>query len=336
MNTFGDRLKFTVFGESHGFGIGMVLDGLPQGLQLDFDAIDEEMARRAPGSSELATTRREADKPIFMSGVMDGVTTGAPICAMIQNSDQHSSSYDKKVPRPSHADLAAWVKFRGMNDHRGGGHFSGRLTAGWVVAGAICRQELKARGIEVDARIVRIGEYEGDELTMGMKKEILDARSAGDSVGGTIECTTSGLPAGVGGLMFGGLESRIAALFYAIPGVKGLEFGAGFRLAEMRGSVANDPIRISDGRIFTETNNSGGINGGISNGMPIVCRIAFRPTPSIGREQKSINLETMENVEFRVRGRHDPCIVPRAVPVVEAAMCIALLDAVLDSESYKD
>ncbi|MGE4353135.1 MAG: chorismate synthase [Oscillospiraceae bacterium] len=332
MNTYGERLKFTIFGESHGFGVGMVLDGIPQGLCLDMEAINEEMARRAPGTSELATQRREADVPVFMSGLFDGVTTGTPITAVIQNSDQHSSAYDPKIPRPSHADLAAWVKFRGMNDYRGGGHFSGRLTAGWVVAGAVCRQELKRRGVVVEAKIVRIGKYEGDGLTMSMKKEILDARAAGDSVGGTVECVCRGVPAGTGGLMFGGLESRLAGLFYAIPGVKGVEFGAGFALAEMRGSQANDPIRVSDGRIYTETNHSGGINGGLSNGMPIVCRLAFRPTPSIGREQKSINLETMENVDFRVRGRHDPCIVPRAVPVAESAMCIAILDAILDAE----
>ena len=308
MNTYGEQLKFTVFGESHGFGVGMVLDGLPQGLEIDMDEVAAEMARRAPGTSELATARREADQPMFVSGLLGSVTTGAPVAAIIRNSDQHSDSYDPRIPRPSHADLAAWVRFRGKNDARGGGHFSGRLTAAWVAAGALCRQELRRRGVEVSARIVRIGTSEGEELTMSMKKEILD------------------------GLDFGGLESRLAMIFYAIPGVKGLEFGAGFRLAEMRGSAANDPIRISDGRIYTETNNSGGINGGLSNGMPIVARLAFRPTPSIGREQKSINLETMENVDFRVRGRHDPCIVPRAVPVVEAAMCIGILDAILETE----
>ena len=332
MNTFGEKLKFTVFGESHGFGVGMVLDGLPQGLEIDMDAVMAEMARRAPGTSELTTARKETDTPMFISGLVDNVTTGAPIAAIIRNSDQHSDSYDPTIPRPSHSDLAAWVRFRGKNDARGGGHFSGRLTAAWVAAGALCRQELQRRGVTVEAKIIRIGESTGDELTMSMKKEILDARASGDSVGGTVECVCTGVPAGIGGLMFGGLESRLAMLLYAIPGVKGLEFGAGFRLAEMRGSAANDPIRVSDGRIYTETNNSGGINGGLSNGMPIVARLAFRPTPSIGREQKSINLETMENVNFRVRGRHDPCIVPRAVPVVEAAMCIGLLDAILETE----
>ena len=182
MNTYGEKLKFTVFGESHGYGVGMVLDGVPQGLKLDMDALMAEMARRAPGSNELSTPRKEADTPIFMSGLMDGVTTGAPITAVIRNADQHSSAYDPRIPRPSHADLAAWVRFRGMNDYRGGGHFSGRLTAGWVAAGAICRQELQRRGVEVSGRIVRIGQYEGEELTMSMRKEILDARAAGYDV----------------------------------------------------------------------------------------------------------------------------------------------------------
>lgn len=332
MNTFGEKLKFTVFGESHGYGIGMVLDGFPSGMEIDMQALSDEMARRAPGNSELATMRREADAPVFMSGVMEGKTTGAPISAVVQNSDCHSSSYDKKIPRPSHADLAAWVKYHGDNDHRGGGHFSARLTAAWVVAGALCKQELLRRGIEIGAKITSIGTHHGDGLTNDMRKAILDARSSGDSIGGVVECVCSGITPGVGGLMFGGIESQLARIFYSIPGVKGLEFGAGFAISEMLGSTANDPIRIDNGRIYTETNNAGGINGGISNGMPITCRLAFRPTPSIGREQKSIDLEKMENVSFRVRGRHDPCIVVRAVPVVEAAMAIAMLDLVLSSE----
>jgi len=309
----------------------MVLDGLPQGLVVDFDALRAEMARRAPGNSELATPRTEVDEPVFMSGLLNGVTTGAPITAVIRNHDQHSSDYNGNIPRPSHADYPAWVRFQGKNDCRGGGHFSARLTAGWVAAGALCRQVLAQRGIAVAAKIVRVGQHEGGELTNGMRMEILDARSNGDSVGGVVECVCTGLPAGVGGLMFGGLESRLAQLFYAIPGVKGLEFGAGFRLAEMRGSAANDPIRIFDGKIFMETNNAGGINGGLSNGMPIVARLAFRPTASIGREQKSVDLTIMENVDFRIRGRHDPCIAVRGVPVAEAAMCIGILDAVLDT-----
>lgn len=291
-----------------------------------------EMARRAPGGSELATPRKESDTPIFMSGIMDGITTGTPITAVIQNSDTHSSSYDKKIPRPSHADLAAWVKYHGKNDHRGGGHFSARLTAAWVAAGAICKQELKRRGITIEAKIVAIGKHTGDGLDNDMRKAILDARSSGDSIGGVVACSCTGVAPGVGGLMFGGLESRLASIFYAIPGVKGVEFGLGFGISELLGSTANDPIRIDEGRIYTETNNAGGINGGLCNGMPITCRLAFRPTPSISREQKSIDFEKMENANVRVRGRHDPCIAVRAVPVVESAMAIAMLDAVLGSE----
>ncbi len=333
MNTFGSKLKFTVFGESHGYGVGMTLDGFPSGLKLDMEELSKEMARRAPGSSELATKRKEADEPIFMSGVLDGVTTGAPITALIKNKDTHSSSYDKNIPRPSHADLAAWVKYKGKNDHRGGGHFSARLTAAWVAAGAMCKQELTRRGIDISARITRIGTLTGEELTVPMRKAILDARASGDSIGGVVECECTGISPGIGGLMFGGLESRLASILYAIPGVKGVEFGAGFEIATMLGSQANDPIRIENSRIFTETNNSGGINGGLSNGMPITMRVAFRPTPSISREQKSIDFDTMENVDFRVRGRHDPCVVPRAVPVVESAVAIAMLDAILDVEN---
>lgn len=332
MNTIGKKIKLTIFGESHGFGVGMVLDGIPQGMSLDMDAISEEMARRRPGTSELTTGRNEADKPVFMSGLMNGVTTGAPITAVIQNSDHNSDAYNPKVPRPSHADMAAWVKFKGMNDYRGGGHFSGRLTAGWVAAGAICRQKLAQMGVEVSAKIVRIGAFEGDGMTTQMQKEVLEARSAGDSVGGVVECVCTGVPAGVGGLMFGGVEASLASLIYSIPGVKGLEFGDGFAISELRGSVANDPIRYAEGKLYTETNRAGGINGGLSNGMPITCRVAFRPTPSISREQNSVNLETMENVSFRVSGRHDPCIAIRAVPVVEAAMCIGILDLLLNTE----
>ncbi len=333
MNTFGSKLKFTVFGESHGYGVGMTLDGFPSGLKIDMEALGEEMARRAPGSSELATKRKEADDPIFMSGILDGVTTGAPITAVVKNSDTHSSSYDKNIPRPSHADLAAWVKYRGNNDHRGGGHFSARLTAAWVTAGAICKQELLKRGIEISAKIIQIAGYKGEELDVPMRKAILDARASGDSVGGVIQCECTGVAPGVGGLMFGGLESRLASILYSIPAVKGVEFGAGFDIASMLGSQANDPIRIENGRIYTETNNSGGINGGLSNGMPITMKVAFRPTPSISREQKSIDFDKMENINFRVRGRHDPCVVPRAVPVVESAVAIAMLDAILDLEN---
>lgn len=331
MNTFGENIKITIFGESHGPGIGMVLDGIPPGLELDTDFIRKELSRRAPGNSELSTPRKEADEPVFFSGVFEGKTTGAPICAIIRNSDSHSSDYSPGFPRPSHADLSSQIKYRGFADYRGGGHFSGRLTAVMVAAGAICKQLLSARGIEVAAHIAQIGPHRGSELDFNMRKEILDARSAGDSVGSVVECVATGVPAGVGGLMFGGMESRIAAMVYAVPGVKGLEFGAGFELAAMRGSVANDPIRISpDGKIYTETNNSGGINGGITNGMPLTLRVALRPTPSISREQKTIDLAEMKNCTTRIKGRHDPCLAPRALPVIEGCVAFCLLDAMFE------
>ncbi|NLH00795.1 MAG: chorismate synthase, partial [Clostridiales bacterium] len=232
-------------------------------------------------------------------------------------------------PRPAHADLTAQIKYKGCSDFRGGGPFSGRLTAAMVMAGALCRQALSRKGIDVQASIISIGSVESSSpnFDFAMRKEILDARASGDSVGGIVECTASGVPAGIGGLMFGGMESRIAAALYAIPGVKGVEFGAGFDIASMRGSQANDPIRIEDGRIFTETNHAGGINGGITNGMPIVVRCAFRPTPSISREQKTVDLIKHENTVLRITGRHDPCIVPRAVPVVESMVAFCILDA---------
>lgn len=330
MNTFGENIKITIFGESHGPGIGMVLDGIEAGAELNEGFIRSELARRAPGSSELATKRKESDEPVFMSGILSGKTTGAPICAMIRNSDQHSSDYTPDIPRPSHADLAAKIKFKGHADYRGGGHFSGRLTACFVLAGAICKQLLAEKGVSIEAKIVQVGPHKGEELDFAMKKEILDARSAGDSVGSVVKCTASGVPAGVGGLMFGGMESRIAAMVYAVPGVKGLEFGAGFSLAELRGSAANDPIRIEDGRLFTETNNSGGINGGITNGMPLTLRVAFRPTPSISREQKTVDFGSMENITTRIRGRHDPCLAPRALPVIEACLAFCILDAMME------
>lgn len=330
MNTFGEAVKLTIFGESHGEAIGMVLDGFPAGEEIDIGEVKTQLARRAPGG-ETATPRREADEPIFLSGLFNGHSTGAPIAAMIRNTDTRSQDYHPERPRPSHADLTAQIKYRGCSDFRGGGPFSGRLTAPMVLAGALCEQALARRGVCVKAEILRVGSVERDgteNFDFAVKKEILDARASGDSVGGVIECTASGIPAGTGGLLFGGMESRIAAALYAIPAVKGVEFGAGFSIAAMRGSQANDPIRIEDGRIFTETNNAGGINGGLTNGMPLVVRCAFRPTPSISREQKSVDLLKQENITLRVAGRHDPCVVPRAVPVVESMVAFCILDAI--------
>ena len=329
MNTFGENIKLTIFGESHGGAIGMVLDGFPAGENIDLNEIREQLARRAPGKSELSTPRTEADEPVFLSGLFNDHSTGAPICAMIKNTDTRSSDYHPEKPRPGHADLTAQIKYKGCSDFRGGGPFSGRLTAAMVLAGAICKQALSRQNISVDASIISIGSIKNTipDFDFAMKKEILDARASGDSVGGVIECSALGIPAGLGGLMFGGMESRISAALYAIPGVKGVEFGAGFEIAEMRGSQANDPIILEDGRIFTETNNAGGINGGLTNGMPLVVRCAFRPTPSISREQKTVDLMKQENTTMRVIGRHDPCVVPRAVPVVESMVAFCILDA---------
>ena len=333
MNTFGENIKLTIFGESHGDAVGMILDGFPAGIKIDKDALMNEMERRAPGHNDLSSQRMESDRPNFVSGVMEGVTTGAPICAYIKNEDVRSYDYNRERPRPGHADLTAQIKFKGFADYRGGGPFSGRLTAPMVAAGALCKQALSEKGVVVEASIIRIGKVESssDDASFLMHKEILEARAIGDSVGGIVECVVKNCPAGLGGLMFGGMESRIAAALYAIPGVKGVEFGAGFEIAKMRGSEANDPIRFDDGTIYTETNNAGGINGGITNGMPLIVRCAFRPTPSISREQKTVDLEKLENVNIRVLGRHDPCIVQRALPVVESMVSFCILDAMCEN-----
>lgn len=334
MNTIGENIKLTIFGESHGDAIGMVLDGFPVGEQIDMEQVKQELSRRAPAGSEITSGRKETDIPSIISGLFNGHTTGSPICAMIPNLDIDSTTYHPELPRPGHADLAAQIKFKGRSDFRGGGSFSGRLTAPMVLAGALCKQVLFRHKVIVEAEIIQIGEVtreSAEDFDFAMKKEILAARSNGDSVGGVVECTVSGMPAGLGGLMFGGMESRIAQAIYAIPGVKALEFGAGFEIAKMRGSQANDPIVMEDGRIFTETNNAGGINGGITNGMPLVLRCAFRPTPSISREQKTVDLLKQENTTIRTLGRHDPCIVPRALPVVEALVAFCILDAMQEN-----
>ena len=331
MNTYGEYLKVTIFGESHGPGIGAVLDGLPAGEPIDLDAVRIQMRRRAPGSSELATSRVETDEPHILSGLYNGVTTGSPLSAILQNRDARSGDYHPEIARPSHADYTAAAKFHGHMDLRGSGPFSGRLTACMVFAGAVCRQILERRGVTITANVVRVGGATGKELDFDMKREILDARAAGDSVGSALECVAEGIPAGVGGLMFGGMESRIAQILYAIPGVKGVEFGLGFSFAKLRGIAANDPFCIENGKVVCRTNNAGGINGGITNGMPLVVRMAMRPTPSIALEQYTVDLSTMQETKLRVSGRHDPCLATRAIPVMEAAVAIAVLDAMLES-----
>ena len=340
-------MKYTIFGESHGPAIGVVLEGVPAGLTLDLEAIRAEMARRAPGQDPTATARREADEVHILSGFFEGKTTGAPLAMVIQNTDQHSGDYDslRYTPRPSHGDYAGFMASKGHQDHRGGGHFSGRLTAPLVAAGAVAKQILAQRGIWVGAHISAIygvldktledpeelkaladkpfpvlDNVKGEE----MRTAILEAKADGDSVGGSIECVVVGLPAGLGAPDFGrNVEGIFSQYLFAVPAVKAVAFGAGVAFAYMRGTEANDPFEVQEGKVVTRTNNAGGINGGITNGMPVVFEVTMRPTPSIALPQESVDLRTGEEVEIEIHGRHDPCIIPRAVPVIEAAAALA-------------
>ena len=325
---YGKKLKISIFGQSHSEAIGVNIDGLPAGITLDMDELLSFLRRRAPGQSELSTKRVEDDIPEILCGLVNGITCGAPLTAIIRNTDIRSADYSeiRDIPRPSHADYAAFIKYGGFHDTAGGGHFSGRLTAPLCIAGGICLQILRGHGVNISAHILRIGGAEGE----AMRLKILEAKEKGDSVGGVIECTISGLPAGLGEPMFDGIENRIAAIVFGIPAVKGIEFGSGFAGSELLGSENNDAFYMEGNEVKTRTNNSGGILGGITNGMPIVFRVAFKPTPSIGLEQESVSLSRKENAVLKVKGRHDPCIVPRAVPCVEAAAAIALFDAYLD------
>lgn len=347
-SSYGENIRVTVFGQSHAPAIGVTLEGIPAGERLDMAALGRFLARRAPGRNEYATPRREADAPEFLCGLVENVTCGVPITAVIRNTDTRSADYEtlRRVPRPGHADYTAAIKYFGAQDAAGGGHFSGRLTAPLCIAGGLCLQLLEREGISVFARIATIGgiKDEGellapvsekdfptlsDERGKAMRDAIAKAKAAGDSLGGIVECAVTGLPAGLGDPMFGGMENRIAAIVFGIPAVKGVEFGAGFAAAGMMGSEHNDPFIIADRQVRTATNHAGGILGGITNGMPLTFRAAFKPTPSIAREQQSVDLETMTETALRVPGRHDPCIVPRAVPCVEAAAAIAVYDALL-------
>ena len=318
-------MKYTIFGESHGPEIGVVLTGVPAGIALDWDFILSEMARRAPGQSALSTARKEADTPEVVSGVFEGKTTGAPLCAIIQNTDTRSRDYEelRRKPRPSHADYAAFVASGGFRDYRGGGHFSGRLTAPLVFAGAVAKQVLKPRGITVSARISMLGGVK-DPSQSQIEDIVLSAKQAGDSVGGTIACAVEGMPAGLGAPDFGcNVEGIFSQYLFAVPAVKGVAFGAGFALASMRGSEANDPFYMDGDTVKTRTNNAGGVNGGITNGMPITFEAVLRPTTSIYKEQDTVDLDTMEDAKLIIHGRHDPCIVTRAVVVIEAAAALA-------------
>ena len=318
-------MKYTIFGESHGPEIGVVLTGVPAGIALDWGFILSEMARRAPGQSALSTARKEADTPEVVSGVFEGKTTGAPLCAIIQNTDTRSRDYEelRRKPRPSHADYAAFVASGGFRDYRGGGHFSGRLTAPLVFAGAVAKQVLKPRGITVSARISMLGGVK-DPSESQIEDIVLSAKQAGDSVGGTIACAVEGMPAGLGAPDFGcNVEGIFSQYLFAVPAVKGVAFGAGFALASMRGSEANDAFYMDGDTVKTRTNNAGGVNGGITNGMPITFEAVLRPTTSIYKEQDTVDLDTMKDAKITIHGRHDPCIVTRAVVVIEAAAALA-------------
>ncbi|MGN8763693.1 chorismate synthase [Hornefia butyriciproducens] len=320
---FGKNIRVSIFGESHGAAIGVSIDGMPAGVSVDMERLQHFLDRRAPGRSRFTTARREEDRPEFLCGIRGGVTCGTPITAIIRNRDTRSGDYSQMedIPRPGHADYAARMRYGGNEDCRGGGHFSGRLTAPLCVAGGIFLQALEAEGITVRARILEIGGNTEDP-----RGEIEKAMAEKDSVGGIIECVVNGMPPGIGDPIYDGLENRISLAVFGIPAVKGIEFGRGFEAARLRGSENNDAFYFDGGTIKTRTNNHGGILGGISSGMPIVFRVAIKPTPSIGKEQDSIRYDTGENVKMTVQGRHDPCIVPRAVPCVEAAAAMAIYD----------
>ncbi len=357
MNAYGSNIKLKIYGGSHDEKIGMTLEGIPAGEVVDFEELNTFMARRAPGNDPYSTKRRESDLPVFISGFDGNVTTGETVEAVIYNQNQHSSDYSSltDIPRPSHADFAARMKYGEGVDLRGGGRFSGRLTAPMCIAGGICLQILARKGISIGAHIESVGNVKDEPFdSVNISKDLLDslrskkfaviddlrgdemrqaiesARLDADSIGGVVECAAIGLPQGLGEHMFMGVEGRVSSIVFGIPAVKGIEFGLGFESAALRGSENNDPFEIKDGKIVTRTNNCGGILGGMTNGMPLVFRAAIKPTPSIGKEQDSVSLSKMENVKLTIKGRHDPCIVPRAVPVFEAACALAITDMLLD------
>ncbi len=345
---YGENIKLTIFGQSHSPAIGMTLEGIPAGEKIDLQILQEFLNRRAPGRNDYSTKRKESDIPEFLGGLTDSITCGTPLTAIIRNTDTKSTDYSelKTVPRPGHADYTASVKYFGHQDYAGGGHFSGRLTAPLCIAGGICIQLLKKEGISIFSRISSIGNIADkgvlehstaekefpvvdDKQGELMQELISSIKNEGNSVGGTVECVAVGLPAGLGDPIFGGMENRISQIIFGIPAIKGIEFGTGFASAMLTGAENNDSFIIEDGVIKTETNHSGGILGGITSGMPLVFKVAIKPTPSISMPQKSANIETMESQILTVKGRHDPCIVPRAVPCVEPAAAIAIYHALL-------
>lgn len=349
----GNNLRVSIFGQSHAEAIGVSIDGLPAGEKIDLEELYAFLQRRAPGRLDISTPRREEDRPRILCGLLDGHTCGAPLAAVIANANTRSGDYEqlKDMPRPGHADYTAQVRYRGFQDVRGGGHFSGRLTAPLCVAGGICLQILRRRGVDIAAHISSVWKWEDrpfqamgeDRETLDrlrrapfpvleekagerMRRAILEARAQGDSLGGVVECMVQGVPAGLGAGMFGGMDSRLAAAVFGIPAVKGVEFGAGFAFAGLRGSTANDAFRMAGDRIVTATNRNGGVNGGITNGMPVVFRTVVKPTPSIYKQQDTVDYMAKKDAELTIHGRHDPCIVPRAAVVQDTLTALGILD----------
>ncbi|MGN1112761.1 MAG: chorismate synthase [Acutalibacteraceae bacterium] len=353
MSSWGNKVKISIFGESHGPAIGVVLDGIEPGIRLDMDELLLNMGRRAPGKDKAATPRKEADTPNILSGVLDGVTTGVPICCVIENTNTRSGDYGNILskPRPGHADYTGFMRYNGFNDIRGGGHFSGRLTAPIVFAGSVCRQALRLQGVKIASHIYSVNTVQDkpfdpisiddslierlnrksfplidEAIENEMRSVIESARLSQDSVGGIIECCATGVKAGLGSPMFEGAENVISSVMFGVPAVKGIEFGAGFDITKMHGSQSNDPFRYENGKVVTTSNNNGGIIGGITTGMPIILRAAIKPTASISQEQSTVDLQTKENTTLVVKGRHDPCIVSRASVVIESALALALIN----------
>lgn len=358
-NSIGKNFTVTVFGESHGWCVGAVVDGCPPGLPLSLEDVQRELDRRRPGLEEASTQRREEDRAEILSGVFKGCTTGAPICMVVWNKDVQSEVYEefRRKPRPGHADYPVFVRYGGFNDYRGGGRFSARVTVGFVMAGAIAKKLLSTVRVEVLAHTVEIGgvglkrqlsldeirskvymspvRCADSEAAQLMEKAIHDAKAGGDSVGGIVECMALNLPVGVGDPIFDSLDAELAKILFCIPAVKGVEFGAGFQAARLRGSENNDQYMIREGRVVTLTNNAGGILGGLSTGMPLVTRVAFKPPSSIPKRQGTVDLETMTETTIEVKGRHDACVVPRAVPIVESTVAMVLADHLLRLGSVK-
>lgn len=352
---YGKNIKISIFGESHGKAVGVTIDSLPSGVVLDMDKINALMLRRAPGQTPWSTPRKEADKVEILSGLKDNITTGAPLTGIIFSTNTKSGDYSRhrNIPRPSHADYTGQVRYDGHNIIAGGGHFSGRLTAPLVFAGAIAQQILEQKGVQISARIKQVRNIQDNDIDMctgfcdsdipdmkfpaisqdtkdKMIDTVLTAKKEGNSVGGIVECCIKNIPAGIGSPMFRSMESNIASMMFSVPAVKGVEFGAGFDIAKMHGSQANDNMQYENDKIITTTNNNGGLLGGITNSMPVIFRCAIKPTPSISLEQDTIDMQNKQNTKIKIEGRHDPCIIPRAVPVVIAAAAISILDTWMD------